>query len=173
MTGLYPSFSDKKVVPPVKFKKLRDTAPEPPSRGTPEASGLDLRADVSAGPGVVFQDSDGRSYLLLEQGDRVLVRTGYAIELAEGYEGQVRSRSGLAIRYGVAVLNSPGSIDADYRGEMAAILINTSNSNFRIYHGDRIAQLVIAPVVYPDVVLVDQLSSTDRGSNGFGSTGVK
>jgi len=101
-----------------------------------------------------------------------VVRTGYEIEIPPGYEGQVRPRSGLAAKKGVTVLNSPGTIDEDYRGEFKIILINHGEDPWDIKKGDRIAQLVIAPVTHAQVQVVSELSETDRGQGGFGSTGV-
>lgn len=103
--------------------------------------------------------------------ERSLISTGLAIEIPEGYEGQIRPRSGLAIKNGVTVLNSPGTIDPDYRGEVKVCLINHGTSAYQIEVGNRIAQLVICPVAKPAVVRVEKLSNTDRGSSGFGSTG--
>ena len=104
-------------------------------------------------------------------GKYAMVPTGLTIALPSGYEAQVRPRSGLAAKPGVTVLNSPGTVDADYRGEINAILINHGDAPFAIRRGERIAQMVIAPVVQAELVQVDTLSSTDRGSGGFGPTG--
>jgi len=101
-----------------------------------------------------------------------LVKTGLSISLPEGYEVQVRSRSGLALKYGVAVLNSPGTIDSDYRGEIGVILINHGKDDFVIKRGDRVAQMVIASVVQAKLVEVEELGVTKRGGGGFGSTGA-
>jgi dUTP pyrophosphatase len=131
---------------------------EPPSRATIHASGLDLRAAVEGD-------------LLLDPGERALVPTGIAIAIPPGYEGQVRARSGLAARHGIAVVNGPGTIDADYRGEIQVILVNLGGEPFTIQRGDRIAQLVIAPVLLCDLEVVDSLDETGRGAGGFGSTG--
>lgn len=108
----------------------------------------------------------------IESGKYALVKTGISIELPEGYEAQVRPRSGLALKQGVTVLNTPGTIDADYRGEIGVILINHSNVTFTYEKGDRIAQMVIAPVVQAKFEAVEDLSDTDRGAGGFGHTGV-
>ena len=105
-------------------------------------------------------------------GERMLVPTGLAISLPEGFEAQVRSRSGLALKYGMSVLNAPGTIDCDYRGEIGVILINHGREPFTIKRGDRIAQLVIAPVVVAELVEVECLEKSVRGSRGFGSTGT-
>ena len=102
---------------------------------------------------------------------RAKIPTGLKIEIPDGYEGQIRSRSGLAAEYGIAVLNSPGTIDSDYRGEIEIILINLGCQSYTVKNGDRIAQLVIAPVVQADLAEADCLSETERGSGGFGSTG--
>jgi dUTP pyrophosphatase len=102
---------------------------------------------------------------------RMLVPTGFALELPEGYETQVRPRSGLALKHGVTLLNTPGTIDADYRGEVMVLLINHGSEKFTIRRGDRIAQLVIAPVNHVEIVAVETLGATERGPGGFGSTG--
>ena len=119
---------------------------------------------------------DLRAYLedpiVLKPLQRALVKTGLFISLKPGYEAQVRPRSGLALKKGISVLNSPGTIDADYRGEIGVILINLSDSDFKIDSGDRIAQMVIATVVQPRLVEVENLSKTVRGEGGYGSTGA-
>ena len=107
----------------------------------------------------------------LAPNDRVLIPTGLAFALPEGYEAQIRPRSGLSLKHGVTVLNSPGTIDADYRGEIKVILINLGAENFVIQRGDRIAQTIIAPVAHVEIEPVDTLDDTDRGEGGFGSTG--
>jgi dUTP pyrophosphatase len=131
-----------------------------PAYQTTEAAGLDLLAAVpEAEP------------LTLASGKSAMVPTGLAIALPPGFEAQVRPRSGLAAKHGVTVLNSPGTIDADYRGEIKVILINHDKAPFVIRRGERIAQMVIAPVVQAALVPVASLSETDRGAGGFGSTG--
>ena len=110
--------------------------------------------------------------IIIEVGQRVLIPTGIALELPHGYEAQVRPRSGLAAKAGVTVLNSPGTIDSDYRGEITVILINHGSEPFIVQHGERIAQLIIAPVVQASFSFSPLLDSTERGSGGFGSTGV-
>ncbi len=130
-----------------------------PQYATPQSAGLDLQAAVEAD-------------VAIAPGERALVPTGIAIALPEGFEAQVRPRSGLAARHGVTVLNSPGTIDADYRGEIKVIIANTSNTTFQVERGMRVAQLVVAPVVQADWVAVDTLPDTDRGDGGFGSTGI-
>ena len=110
--------------------------------------------------------------LVIPPGGRALVPTGLVVNLPAGYEAQVRPRSGLALKAGVTVLNSPGTIDAGYRGEIGVILANFGQDDFKVNVGDRIAQLVIAPVLQPVVVETTEVDSTDRGAGGFGSTGV-
>jgi dUTP pyrophosphatase len=124
------------------------------------AAGLDLVAAIEEGKTVT-----------LERGSRMLIPAGIAIEIPRGYEGQVRPRSGLALRHGVTVLNSPGTIDADYRGEVKVLLINLGNEPFTIRRGERIAQLIVCAVAQATLELSHQLDATGRGSGGFGSTG--
>lgn len=131
-----------------------------PAYQTPGAAGLDLVAATPAGAPV---------HLL--PGARALIPTGLAFELPAGHEAQVRPRSGLALRHGVTVLNSPGTIDADYRGEVQVILVNFGTEPFAIHRGERIAQLVIQPVAQATLVEVADLTATVRGAGGFGSTG--
>jgi dUTP pyrophosphatase len=131
-----------------------------PAYETAGAAGLDLRAALPDGG------------LTLAPGARLLVPTGLVLELPEGTEGQVRPRSGLALRHGVTVLNAPGTIDADYRGELQVLLVNLGDEPFNIGHGDRIAQLVVAPVTQAGLVEVAEVGQTRRGAGGFGSTGV-
>lgn len=131
-----------------------------PAYQSADAAGLDLLAAVA-------EDAP----LVLLPGKHALVPTALAIALPPGFEAQVRPRSGLAARHGVTVLNSPGTIDADYRGEIGVILINHGEAPFTIRRGERIAQMVIAPVVQAQLVSVVTLSATERGSGGFGSTG--
>jgi dUTP pyrophosphatase len=131
-----------------------------PAYQTAHAAGLDLLAAVP-----------DEAPLLLQPGRHALVPTGLTIALPEGFEAQVRPRSGLAARHGVTVLNAPGTVDADYRGEISVLLINHGDKPFTLRRGERIAQMVIAPVVRAELVPVTSLSSTARGSGGFGSTG--
>ena len=131
-----------------------------PAYQSSEAAGLDLLAAVPE-----------EAPLILSSGQYALVPTGLTIALPPGYEAQVRPRSGLAARHGVTVLNSPGTIDADYRGEIGVLLINHGDASFSIRRGERIAQMVIAPVVRAALVATATLPGTDRGSGGFGSTG--
>lgn len=109
--------------------------------------------------------------LILDSGQRSLIPTGLAFAIPEGYEIQVRPRSGLAIKHGISLVNSPGTIDADYRGEVCIILINHGQEDFTINPGDRIAQLIVAPVCQADLIEVSELSETGRGEGGFGHTG--
>ena len=131
---------------------------ELPSYATPGSAGCDLRVAVS-------------EPLTLVPGARALVPTGIAVAIPDGYEGQVRMRSGLAIRHGLTLLNGPGTIDADYRGEIRVILANLGSEPVTLSRGDRIAQLVIAPVVRARLERADSLSETKRHDGGFGSTG--
>ncbi len=133
-----------------------------PQYETVLAAGADLRAAVAEG-----------APLVLQPGARALVPTGFAMALPAGYEAQIRPRSGLAYKHGVTCLNSPGTIDADYRGEVKVLLINHGEQAFKIQRGERIAQMVIAPITQPSFECVDALSETVRGAGGFGSTGVK
>ena len=130
-----------------------------PAYETVNSAGMDLRAYLPDGE------------LVIKPMQRVLVPTGLFMEIPVGFEGQVRPRSGLAIKNGITVLNSPGTIDADYRGEVKVILINLSENDFVIKSGDRIAQLVIAKCKQMEVVEVETLSDTERGAGGFGHTG--
>uniref|UniRef100_UPI00404A14DF dUTP diphosphatase n=1 Tax=Flavobacterium sp. TaxID=239 RepID=UPI00404A14DF len=131
-----------------------------PHYETDASAGMDLRAQLSES-------------VILKPLERVIIKTGLFIELPIGFEAQVRPRSGLAAKHGITVLNSPGTIDADYRGEIGVILVNLSNQNFTIQNGERIAQLVIAKHERATWQLVDSLTETSRGEGGFGSTGLK
>lgn len=133
---------------------------EPPRQQSAAAAGVDLLAAL--GPGEV---------LTIAPGKRALVPTGMAMAVPLGYEAQVRPRSGLAAKHGVTVLNTPGTIDADYRGEVKVILINLGDAPFEIRRGERIAQLVVAPVVQVNFEFREILDATERGTGGFGSTG--
>ncbi len=133
---------------------------ELPSYATEHSAGLDLR-------------SANEEPVVLKPMERALIPTGFIFEIPEGYEGQVRPRSGLAIRKGITVLNSPGTIDSDYRGEVKVILINLGQEEVVIERGERIAQLIIAPVSRVELIEVEEVSATARGDGGFGSTGVK
>jgi dUTP pyrophosphatase len=133
---------------------------EPPAYATADAAGMDIRAAVPADVPVV-----------LEPGERALIDAGFCMALPAGYEAQVRPRSGLAVKHGVTCLNTPGTIDADYRGEVKVILVNLGQEPFTVNRGERIAQMVIAPVTRAAVHIVNLLDETARGSGGFGSTG--
>ncbi len=126
------------------------------------ASGMDLCAAVATDQPVVLQP-----------GGRCLIPTGLSVEIPQGLEAQVRPRSGLALKHGITVCNSPGTIDADYRGEISVVLVNLGDQSFTVERGSRIAQMVITPVVQLDILLVDELSMTERGAGGYGSTGTR
>ncbi len=145
-------------LPALLIQRLHPEASEP-RRMSEWAAGLDLAACLPGGP------------VRLAPGERRLVSTGLALAIPEGYEGQVRPRSGLALRHGITIANAPGTIDADYRGELQVILINLGQEPFEIRHGERIAQLVLAPVAHLHTHLVDDLPPAARGTGGFGSTG--
>ena len=130
-----------------------------PAYATPGSAGLDLRAHLE----------EPRT---LQPGERTLIPTGLSLALPDGYEAQVRPRSGLALKHGITVLNSPGTVDADYRGDVGVILINLGHEPFEIAPGDRIAQLVVAAYAQVEWALVETLPETERGSGGFGHTGT-
>ena len=138
------------------------------------SSGFDLRANK-----IITTDlhkialNISKEGFILESGKRVQIGTGISVSMLQGYEIQIRSRSGLAWKNGIFVLNSPGTVDSDYRGEICVVLFNTSNSNFCISYKDRIAQAVFCAVEHPKFQFVEELDETDRGSGGYGSTGVK
>ena len=131
-----------------------------PQYMTDHAAGMDLCAALD-------------EPIIVNPGQRLIVPTGIAMAIPPGFEGQVRPRSGLAIRQGITLLNSPGTIDADYRGEIGVIIINHGSDEVTFKHGDRIAQLVIAPVIQSSLRVVSNLSETDRGDGGFGHTGLQ
>ena len=140
--------------------KLKNTSHHPlPKYETSQSAGMDLRAYLPDGP------------VTLKPMERGLVKTGLFMELPAGYEAQVRPRSGLALKKGITVLNSPGTIDADYRGEICVILINLSQEDFIINDGERIAQMVIARHEQAEIIQVEELTDTERGAGGFGHTG--
>ena len=132
-----------------------------PAYETRDAAGMDIRAN--------FEDQGS---VVLEPGVRALIPSGFAMALEPGFEAQIRPRSGLALKHGISLVNTPGTIDADYRGPVGIILINHGAEAFTINHGERIAQMVIAPVTQADVAEVDALDQTARGAGGFGSTGT-
>ena len=144
----------------MEIKIINKSSHDLPHYETGASAGMDLRANIS--------DS-----ITLEPLARIIVKTGLFVELPVGFEAQVRPRSGLAAKKGVTVLNAPGTVDADYRGEIGVILINLSNESFVIENGERIAQLVIAKHERAEWISVEKLSETARGEGGFGSTGVK
>lgn len=131
-----------------------------PQYATPQSAGLDLRANIS-------------EPVVLRPMERRLIPTGLYIALPEGYEAQVRPRSGLALKHGITVLNSPGTVDADYRGELGVLLINLSTEDFTVNDGERIAQMVVARCEQGEFVAVEELDATERGTGGYGHTGVK
>jgi dUTP pyrophosphatase len=150
------------------LRLIRDEGADPtvplPAYETAGAAGADVRANLTP-----EQRATG---LVLEPGARALVPTGLRVEVPPGHELQVRPRSGLALRHGLTLLNSPGTIDSDYRGPLGVILVNLGAEPCTVAHGDRIAQLVLAPVVQAGFVLAEALSETARGHGGFGSTGT-
>ena len=142
------------------FVKIINRSKHPlPSYQTPAAAGMDLRANLE-------------SSLILKPGERMLVPTGLFMELPTGFEAQIRPRSGLALKHGITVLNSPGTVDADYRGEVSVLLINLSDKSFELCDGERIAQIVIARHERAEWSLVEELADSERGIGGFGSTGT-
>ena len=144
----------------MKVKVINKSKHELPAYETTASAGLDVRANIDES-------------ITLKPLERTLVKTGLFMEIPVGFECQVRPRSGLALKKGISVLNAPGTVDADYRGEVGVILINLSNESFVIEDGERIAQLVFAEVKQANWNEVEVLSDTDRGAGGFGSTGVK
>lgn len=146
----------------IKIKKLDhyDVKLPLPQYETKDAAGADLRACL-----------ENQGELIIKPGQRILVPTGLAFEIEPGYEVQVRPRSGLSLKTGLLVVNSPGTIDADYRGEVKIILGNLGESNEVISHGDRVAQMVLAPITQARFITTNSLSETERGDGGFGSTG--
>lgn len=151
-----------KAKPTIRFLRLLHSEGLPlPEYQTAHAAGLDLLAAV-AGPRPI----------VLHPGERALIPTGLCLELPDSYEAQVRPRSGLALKHGVTVLNSPGTIDADYRGEIQVILVNLGQEAFFVSRGMRIAQLVVAPVARMRIELAEELAESERGEGGFGSTGA-
>lgn len=144
---------------PLKVKKLENYQGDLPAYQSFLASGFDVRAQIEVP-------------LSLKPGERTLIPTGLSFEIPPGYEIQSRPRSGLAYKQGISIVNTPGTIDADYRGEVKIILINLGNEECFIQPQDRVAQLILAPVVQAEFIVVDELSETQRGAGGFGSTGV-
>ena len=144
----------------IKVKVVNRGHQQLPAYATPQSAGMDLRANLDAP-------------ITLRPLERKLIPTGLHIALPEGYEAQVRPRSGLALKHGLTVLNTPGTIDADYRGEIGVVLVNLSQEDFVINDGERIAQMVIASHEQGDFVVVEELDETERGEGGYGHTGVK
>ena len=144
----------------VKIKVVNKGSQPLPKYETANSAGMDLRANIEDG-------------IVIRPLDRALIPTGLYIALPEGYEAQIRPRSGLALKKGITCLNTPGTIDADYRGEIGVILANISNEDFVVNPGDRIAQMIINKVEHAELELVEELDETERGEGGFGHTGNK
>ena len=144
----------------LKVKVINRSRFDLPRYATPLSAGLDVRANIDEA-------------VVLRPLERAMIPTGLSIELPEGYEMQIRPRSGLAAKHGITVLNSPGTIDADYRGEIRVILVNLSNEEFRIEAGERIAQMVVARHEQVEWEMTEELAESERGEGGFGSTGKK
>ena len=148
----------------IKIQRLPEADPGVPlpSYETAGAAGADVRANFPA---------SARAGLTLAPGARALIPAGFSMEIPEGFEVQVRPRSGLALKHGIALVNAPGTIDSDYRGPVGILVINLGNEPFHVAHGERIAQLVVAPVTRAAFAEAEALAGTDRGAGGFGSTG--
>jgi dUTP pyrophosphatase len=144
----------------VKIKVVNRGSQPLPTYATPQSAGMDLRANIE-------------EPITLNPMERRLIPTGLFIALPEGFEAQVRPRSGLALKHGITVLNTPGTIDADYRGEVKVLLVNFSNEPFVINAGERIAQMIVARHEKADFIVVDELDETERGDGGYGHTGVR
>ncbi|PKN43858.1 MAG: dUTP diphosphatase [Deltaproteobacteria bacterium HGW-Deltaproteobacteria-20] len=143
----------------LRIRRVAGSDVSEPAYQTEGSAGADLSAAL-VGP------------VTIEPGHRALVPTGFSLAIPRGFEGQIRPRSGLALRHGVTVLNAPGTVDSDYRGEVKVLLVNLGHEAFVVRPGDRIAQLIVAPVVRARFEVVEQLDDTDRGAGGYGSTGV-
>jgi len=143
----------------IQIKKLSNSV-SIPKYETSGSSGMDIAAHTEAN-------------IIINPGEKALVSTGFSIAIPRGYEVQIRPRSGLAVKKNITVLNTPGTIDADYRGEIKVILINLGTEKFVIENGERIAQMIVCPVVQANLEEVEELSNTERGSDGFGSTGTR
>jgi dUTP pyrophosphatase len=144
----------------MEIKVINRSTNELPAYATALSAGMDIRANLSES-------------LVIKPLERRLVPTGLFLEIPDGFEVQIRPRSGLAFKHGITVLNSPGTIDADYRGEVGVLLVNLSNEPFEIQHGERIAQMVVASCTQAVLIETTELSTTNRGTGGFGSTGKK
>lgn len=153
-------FANKNKVKMIKIKVVNKGHQQLPAYATPLSAGMDLRANLE-------------EPIILKPMQRVLVSTGLHIALPAGYEAQIRPRSGLALKHGITVLNTPGTVDADYRGEVKVLLINFSDTDFTINDGERIAQMVIARHEQAEFEAVAELDETERGEGGYGHTGVK
>ncbi len=149
----------------VLWEKGADRALPLPAYETLGAAGADIRANLEA--------ADRTLGIVLQPMERRIVPTGFRVEIPAGYEMQIRPRSGLALKHGITLPNTPGTIDSDYRGPLGVALVNLGKAPYTIHHGDRIAQMIVAPVVQADFEVVDLLSETSRGSGGFGSTGTR
>lgn len=163
----------------MKVQVIKTTTNELPSYGSVEAAGCDLRADLSSikekflfNTEIIRNENNTIEGLLIRPGGRALIPTGIQMALPVGYEAQIRPRSGLALKNGISIVNSPGTIDSDYRGDIGIILINHGFEPFMVEQGDRIAQMVITKHVQAEFVEVEELSDTDRGDGGFGHTGT-
>jgi len=143
----------------IQIKKLSNEVLTPKYE-TPGSSGMDIAAYI---------DKD----IIIKSGDKALIPTGFSLSIPQGYEVQIRPRSGLAIKKGITILNTPGTIDSDYRGEVKVVLINLSKDKFTVQNGERIAQMVVCPIIQVSIEEVKELSETNRGIGGFGSTGTK
>ena len=143
----------------IQIKKLSNEVLTPKYE-TPGSSGMDIAAYIN-------ED------VIINSGDKALIPTGFSLSIPQGYEVQIRPRSGLAIKKGITILNTPGTIDSDYRGEVKVVLINLSKDKFTVQNGERIAQMVVCPIVQVSIEEVKELSETNRGIGGFGSTGTK
>ena len=144
----------------IQIKVINKGHQQLPAYATPQSAGMDLRANLEES-------------VVIEPMKRALIGTGLHIALPEGYEAQIRPRSGLALKHGITVLNTPGTVDADYRGEIKVLLVNLSNEDFTVNDGERIAQMVIARHEQGEFLLVDTLDETERGEGGYGHTGVE
>lgn len=163
----------------MKVQVIKTTTNELPSYGSVEAAGCDLRADLWSikekflfDTEIVRNEDNTVKGLLIQPGGRALIPTGIQMALPVGYEAQIRPRSGLALKQGISIVNSPGTIDSDYRGDIGIILINHGFEPFMVEQGDRIAQMVITKHTQVEFVEVEELSDTDRGDGGFGHTGT-
>lgn len=154
------SKQEKEEMEEIKVKVINSSTNELPQYATVSAAGMDLRASLD-------------EPITLRPLERRLIPTGLRIELPQGYECQIRPRSGLALKHGISIVNAPGTIDADYRGEIGVILINLSDTDFIVNPGERICQMVVAPYTRVAWQQVDELGATDRGEGGFGHSGVK